>query len=69
VTFECKVPRILGTLHSKVVTKISPINTKAPKEQFNLDFTDLKTCELGKPLLFAIIDHFSKYALFFHLRW
>ena len=72
-----KVSTFLATKHTSQVfrrprkTEITPINTKSPKEQFNLDFIDLKKstfANLGNRYCLTIIDHFSKYAWVFPLK-
>jgi hypothetical protein len=51
--------------------EITPINTRVPREHFNIDFIDLKNnthANLGNRYLLNVIDHFSKYAWSFPLK-
>jgi hypothetical protein len=63
--------RVSQVFRKPVRTEITPIITKKPKSQFQLDFIDLKKsthANLGNRYVLTVIDHFSKYAWCFPLK-
>jgi hypothetical protein len=63
-----RVPQLMKRVRE---TPVTPINTHFPREQWNIDYVDLKNSEHangGKRYLFNVIDHFSKYAWSFSLK-